>query len=52
MRPLSNPKFETDPASIDFYVGLVSHGAELVLVVAEQLEGEVVVPGVVVVPGH
>ncbi len=40
------------PASVHFDVGLVPHGAELVVVVAEQLEREVVVPGVVVVPGH
>ena len=40
------------PASVHLDVGLVPHGAELVVVVAEQLEREVVVPGVVVVPGH
>ncbi len=41
----------TYPASVHVDGRLVPHGAELVLVVAEELEGEVVVPGVVVVPG-
>ena len=40
------------PAAVDLDRRLVPHGAELVLVVAEQLQSEVVVPGVVVVPGH
>ncbi len=41
----------TYPASVHVDGRLVPHGAELVLVVAEELEGEVVVPGVVIVPG-
>jgi len=42
----------TYPAPVHLHVGLVPHGAELVFVVSEQLEREIVVARVVVVPGH